>query len=327
MSDPAPEVSMSRTDIEMRNLRKRLVEYEIAIDLLSQVAETTVESDVVARVFELFDQLCAPAWIRYVPINDGEARSATTFSASGDETAATAPTPEVPAGDCSLAPSGNGFVLKIARGASEPLALIEVEELRFPEHLEHYLALAPSIADVLALAIHTARLYERLELISITDDLTGVPNRRAGIERIEAECARARRSGGSVSVIMLDVDVLKSVNDRYGQAAGDEVLKEVARRVKATIRTYDVVARLHGGTFLVLAPGEETSGALSMAERIRATVEDVSVATGGSTHRVTVSAGVASLDSSDETADALIARADTALSAAQNAGGNLVTSA
>jgi diguanylate cyclase (GGDEF)-like protein len=128
------------------------------------------------------------------------------------------------------------------------------------------------LADISALAIHNAAHHERLARLAVTDDLTGLPNRRRFVETLRAEAQRARRYGRALSLLMLDLDGLKAINDQHGHAAGDAVLRGVARALRASLRDTDLAARLSGDEFAVILPETEAEAAVRIAERIRAEV-------------------------------------------------------
>jgi two-component system cell cycle response regulator len=156
------------------------------------------------------------------------------------------------------------------------------------------------------------------EVLARTDALTGVFNRRAILDELERETARSLREGSSLGVGMLDVDRFKRVNDSYGHAAGDEVLREVVARAVAVLRPYDAFGRIGGEEFLVIvhnpAPGE-LAGVL---ERIRASVAGTPFAVGDLRFTVTVSLG--GVVRVGESGDRLLALADDALYAAKEQG-------
>lgn len=169
----------------------------------------------------------------------------------------------------------------------------------------------------------TARLDDALreqERLAITDGLTGLYNRRFITELMTIETDRARRAGTPLSLLALDIDHFKRVNDSYGHHAGDRVLVEVGRRITGALRADDVLARSGGEEFLVIANGTEAEGALEVSERIRLAVrasplwcdEDLSVA-------VTVSIGCTTLRPEDSVEE-VSRRADRALYAAKEAG-------
>ncbi len=172
-------------------------------------------------------------------------------------------------------------------------------------------------------------LLDKSVSMAYTDALTGVYNRRymqAHLDRQVMEIADTRKS---VSVIMLDLDRFKSVNDSHGHTAGDKVLKEASRRISANIRDFDMVARYGGEEFVVVMPNTDLNVATAVAERLRQGLESAVFAVDESETRlkVTASLGVATTRDPMETAESLLRRADSALYAAKNAGRNRVCKA
>lgn len=137
----------------------------------------------------------------------------------------------------------------------------------------------------------TANLH--LEAMAMTDVLTGLPNRRHAIDRLEAEWSTAERFERPLSLVMVDADGFKGINDGFGHEAGDEVLRVLARTLKATFRTYDFVSRLGGDEFLVICPGASLNEAVSIAERVRAEIADLRVPAGAGVWAGSISVGVA----------------------------------
>jgi len=158
--------------------------------------------------------------------------------------------------------------------------------------------------------------------MSQKDPLTGVANRRFFYERVAEEFARARRFGRSLSFVMLDIDHFKQINDRWGHATGDKVLKNLGDSVQNMLRQVDVFARIGGEEFAVLGPDTDLEGAYSLAERVRRGVEAQTVVEGNDTITYTISAGVATLVPEDATFEVALARADKALYAAKRSGRN-----
>ncbi len=167
---------------------------------------------------------------------------------------------------------------------------------------------------------------ERLRDEATHDRLTGLWNRPAILEILHRELARAERQGGALAVIMVDLDHFKEVNDTYGHLAGDAVLREAARRMRSSLRIYDEIGRYGGEEFVVVVPGCGVSAALSLAERIRATVGQDPIDTFDAPILVTASLGVA-MNGEGSNADSLIRAADAALYKAKNAGRNRIEAA
>ena len=170
----------------------------------------------------------------------------------------------------------------------------------------------------------SAKIHEAdtlLRTMAATDSLTGLANRRAVLGRLDEELARAEREHATHGLIMIDIDHFKQVNDTSGHAAGDLVLREVARRLEDASREYDVVGRMGGEEFLVIAPDIEEATLEPIAERLRNAVCSEPIAAEDSEFAVTVSAG-ATLTCAGDLADDVLARADEALYAAKAAGRN-----
>jgi two-component system, cell cycle response regulator len=164
---------------------------------------------------------------------------------------------------------------------------------------------------------------------SSVDALTGLYNRRYVMDSMEAEINRAIRSGAPISVLMLDLDHFKSVNDNHGHAAGDLVLRHVGSVLRESCRVYDVPARYGGEEFCLLLPDTPVENSVTVAERIRRRLESKTVDyRDGSSLRITASIGVAALEENDSDkvfgSAALIDRADRALYVAKDRGRNRV---
>ncbi|MFQ0814192.1 diguanylate cyclase response regulator [Brucella anthropi] len=164
--------------------------------------------------------------------------------------------------------------------------------------------------------------------MTVTDSLTGLHNRRYLDTHIAVLLERAVGRGRPLSVIMLDFDHFKRINDQYGHDAGDEVLREFATRLRRNIRGMDLICRHGGGEFVVVLPDSDLDVARAVAERIRAAVSDVPFSIANGRHKValTMSMGIAGLRLAGDSADALFARMDSALHQAKKAGRNRIVS-
>ena len=166
-------------------------------------------------------------------------------------------------------------------------------------------------------------MQQELERQAATDLLTGLSNRRAFTERFATEPARAQRSGQALALAMFDLDHFKQVNDRYGHAGGDAVLRSVGQLCARSFRGMDMAARVGGEEFAVLLPAASVQQAGEVMQRFLHTLAVMDIDIGTQSVRVTATAGVAQQQGSDSM-DTLMARADGALYAGKQAGRNRV---
>jgi diguanylate cyclase (GGDEF)-like protein len=201
-------------------------------------------------------------------------------------------------------------VVSVARRA-RPFSVAERE-------LFHYLA------EQAAVSIENVGLHETVERQAVTDELTGLFNRRRFQEAMATEVERSKRFGQPVGLVLLDLDDFKAVNDTYGHQQGDLVLREVARVLRETSREIDEPARYGGEELAVVLPGTDLEGAYNLAERVRAGIEELALPLldGDGNLRVTASFGVATLPGSADDMRDLVAAADEALYRAKRAGKN-----
>jgi diguanylate cyclase (GGDEF)-like protein len=234
----------------------------------------------------------------------------------------------------------------------ELLGVVELVERRERREFDASdLRLVMGLAEVAAVALVNARLYDRLQVQAITDGLTGLFNHRHFYDRLHAEITRSRRYGLQLSLLMLDLDDFKSFNDEFGHQAGDRVLAEVGRIMLEELRKdVDVPCRYGGEEFAVIlphtpAPGAETVGrrltefvtaivgaggsvdpAWLAGERVRSTIEGAPFPGRGpeETTHITVSVGIATYPDQAGDADTLVGNADKALYVAKHRGKNRV---
>lgn len=194
---------------------------------------------------------------------------------------------------------------------------------RAPEHRNDR-QMVTTIARELGGAMRMATLVEESRWMATTDALTGLLNRRAFLESTGREIARTRRYNDKLSVILLDVDHFKHINDRRGHAAGDIVLTEVGTMLNKALRTCDIVARWGGEEFVLVLPSTSLEGAEQVAERIREMLETSKIHDANGDHiPVTASFGVAAY-AGNETLEQVVDRADRAMYLAKSGGRNRV---
>jgi two-component system, cell cycle response regulator len=172
------------------------------------------------------------------------------------------------------------------------------------------------------IAAELAVANRRLATAALTDLLTGLPNRRSAMDQLEQAWSAASRSGLPLAVMVVDIDHFKSINDTYGHAAGDMVLREAAATLRASARREDSVCRIGGEEFLVICPNTDLKSAMQSAERLRTNMSTKRIALGQVDKTLTVSIGVATREPETVDMDALVSLADQALYAAKEAGRN-----
>lgn len=167
-------------------------------------------------------------------------------------------------------------------------------------------------------------LQQSLRFAATHDFLTNLLNRSEILAAIEKEVSRSRREGKPTTVMMIDIDHFKLINDSLGHAAGDEVLKEVARRLKSDLRPYDVVGRYGGEEFLIILPGCELTTGARRADEIRNLIAKDPIFTPFGTTTATISVGVTATSDRSHSVVDLVRQADVSMYAAKNAGRNRV---
>jgi diguanylate cyclase (GGDEF)-like protein len=184
--------------------------------------------------------------------------------------------------------------------------------------------IAAAMAKQVSVALDKARLIKDLENLATTDGLTRLYNRRTFLQRAESELERSRRYGRPLTVLMMDVDHFKSVNDSHGHEVGDRVLRVLADECRRNLRQQDVLGRYGGEEFVAFLPETTREVAEEVAERLRKSVESLRVPIERDNIRVTLSIGIATLREKDRDISALIIAADQALYDAKQRGRNRV---
>jgi diguanylate cyclase (GGDEF)-like protein len=187
---------------------------------------------------------------------------------------------------------------------------------------DNELLLLHTVADQLVVAVNQAHLFAQMERQALTDALTGCFNRRSFDMRLEHDLQLATRVGHQLSLVMLDLDNFKRINDEAGHEAGDAALCMLAEILRAGLRGVDTAARFGGDEFVVILPQANVEGALLVAERLRKGIEEMEVPGFG---QVTCSVGIATFPDHASSRDTLIAAADRALYSSKNSGRNRVT--
>jgi len=172
--------------------------------------------------------------------------------------------------------------------------------------------------------VELKKAKEKLLELATTDELTGIANRRYFMERLNSEFDRAKRYESRYSLLMIDIDYFKSINDDYGHKAGDKVLQSAAAVMKKSLRTSDVIGRVGGEEFSVILPETEIKAAIFIAERLRKKVEETVVIHKNEEIFITVSIGVSQSKNGDQSVDDIYVRSDSAMYNAKKNGRNRV---
>jgi diguanylate cyclase len=165
---------------------------------------------------------------------------------------------------------------------------------------------------------------DELRQLAETDGLTGLPNRRAGLQQLGRHLERVNREGGPLVIGFLDIDLFKDINDRHGHAVGDQVLVAVARALRTAVRSQDEVVRMGGEEFLLLMPGMPREAASARLDRLRQRITEAGLALQVAGLEVTASIGLAQWRPGEDDLAALLRRADHAMYVAKRAGRNRV---
>ncbi len=204
------------------------------------------------------------------------------------------------------------------------LGVLNIESLRENAFAQQEVLILRTLADLLATALHNAFIFQRLQQQSITDGLTGIKTRRFFLEALQSEWKRASRSGRPFSVVLVDLDKFKDVNDTLGHLEGDLVLARVGRLLEQKCRQSNVVARYGGDEFVILMPETGIEPAQILSERLRLWIATDPML---NERHVTGSFGVASFPLHGTTAEDIVRVADAGMYVSKHAGGNRVSTA
>jgi diguanylate cyclase (GGDEF)-like protein len=206
------------------------------------------------------------------------------------------------------------------------LLMLRIPEMA-PDAQPAVLADASTFAVQMIFAMAKARLYRELEQRSRTDGLTGLSRRGPFEERLKEEVARGTSFRSTFSILMIDIDHFKNLNDTYGHQMGDEVLRTVSQRLREGLYETDVIARYGGEEFVCLLPRSDPAGLRIKADQLRQRVSNQAFVIGLEAVQVTISIGIAHFPHDGQTPDAVLSAADRALYAAKHAGRNCIVEA
>jgi diguanylate cyclase (GGDEF)-like protein len=228
-----------------------------------------------------------------------------------------------------IAAFGMGAIAFYTRGVAVMFSADPLAAFVGPSAFQSATFVASAAAAIVStfgfMLLHKERAEGEALRLATMDPLTGAYNRRTFHEIAERELSRARRAGQPLSIIVLDIDHFRPINEQYGNRAGDEVLRQIADLVRTALRKEDMLVRYGGEQLLVMLPDVPGPGAVVVAGRIRKSVEAEALGVAGQEVSVTVSVGVsARLDEGPESIEGLLARAEEALAIAKKRGRNRV---
>lgn len=342
--DTQRDLDHARTELSLKaELETRVGELQILYDLARTITSTLELNEVLARIAQVVPkQLKVPKFsimllngegllevLKAFPANVGS--EGLTFSVGEGicgHAAATRKDVYVP--DLEIDGSfrirggagarGRGCLLAVPMvHGDELLGVLNFERPEKADFSAEEIEFFTAVAGQAAMAVQNARLHEQTVALSVTDPLTGIPNRRYLFQQLDAEIVRANRFGTQLSVLMIDIDHFKHLNDTAGHSAGDEVLKQVSSILRNTVRKVDTVARYGGEEFLVLLPQTDAAAAYALAERVRQRLAEALAGYGG----VTCSIGLITAEVGEEVDfEHLYVLADHALYRAKEGGRN-----
>ena len=221
---------------------------------------------------------------------------------------------------------GSFLVIPLLLRKNHPVGVLSLYRSQTDSFTPHEISLFKRIADEIAKVIDKTLLFRQTKELSITDELTGLYNRRYFNERFEREVQRARRYNRPLTVLMIDIDYFKNFNDINGHLMGDEILKRVAHTLEYNIRKADILARYGGEEFVIILPEIDKAHALKVAEKLRITIEKKRFPKQEyqPNKNLTISLGIASFPEDSDKAKELVDFADRALYKAKADGRNRV---
>jgi diguanylate cyclase (GGDEF)-like protein len=326
---------------KLARLLQEQAEREIAVNRLATAIRNTLELDSVLQTAanevgralnvhscavrvegDLVGRQMTTHYLRRDAASEGE-ESLLRDVDSISERLATSPQAYVVDGDDSQSPPvlADAVVPLIYQGNFIGLLLVRSDDMS-RVWASNELLLLHTVADQLAVAVNQAHLFAQMQQQALTDSLTGCYNRRSFELQLERDLHLATRMRQPLSLIMLDLDNFKHINDQAGHEAGDLALCMLAENLRAELRAVDTAARFGGDEFVVILPQANTEGAVLVAERLRARVEQMEVPGFG---KVTSSFGVATFPDHASSRDTLVVAADRALYDSKDAGRNRVS--
>jgi len=314
----------------IKQANEQMADYALAFDMVSNLTRTMNELEAMREIDHTFKLLFSPQKTAYISLDNGEMRDNKLTNTSPGEAQDLLNWVTSSSEDYMINENKDGFNIRISH-QSETLGAAQISQIAFPEYCQKYLNMALVITPLFGLAISKARTYQKLEEdeillqhLAATDSLTGLYNRRHFLQVLEREFSRSKRYNSPLSIIMLDIDKFKLVNDTYGHAVGDEVLIQFSKTFTNALRKSDIPARIGGDEFVILLPETNLMNANLLAERLREIIQNEVIESEIGQIRILTSLGVAECDIDCNSADELLQHSDQALYDAKRNGANQV---
>jgi diguanylate cyclase (GGDEF)-like protein len=302
---------------------RTLADYSMAMDMLKNLSKIRDEESVINEIVDLFTMLFSADKVTFLPMVENQLHNRGDHSVNQAELLLLQNWVNVGGESYLISSYGNGFYLKLDH-LDQVLGVLSIQALKLPVYRSQYINLSLSIIHLCSLAISNSRLFEQVHILAITDSLTSLFNRRHFYELAEKEYLRSKRYHHPFSMMMLDIDYFKQVNDQYGHIVGDQVLKHIASLCQKNIRQVDLIGRFGGEEFIFLLPETSKENAKKFAERLVKIIFDTPLKLDSKQINVSVSVGVASFEENDLPFEEIIRRSDDALYEAKRKGRNRV---
>lgn len=313
-----------------KKINQQVADFALAFDLITNLARTMNEIEAVAEVVNTFKMLFSPKEIVYIVFKDKKLIQSLPREIKPEIEKELLQWLNHTKDDFYINDVKDSFYIRISHH-SDNLGVVAVYQVAFPEYHQRYLSLALEIAPLFGLAISKARDYQKIQddetllrSLASTDSLTGLFNRRYFLEAIDKEFSRAKRYHSPMSVVLMDIDYFKQINDTYGHPKGDEVLISFAKTIAQGLRKSDIVARLGGDEFVILLPETSLEKSKKMSQRLCQNISRLNVPFKSGQITITSSIGVADYGDNCNSVEDLLHRCDRALYNAKEKGRNRV---
>lgn len=316
---------------QAKGANQQVADYALAFDLVTNLTRMMKESEAIREINNTFKMLFSPKSTAYLSLLNGEVLNNLSLEASEDKILELQGWTVNSNQEYFVNDKKDGFFIRISY-QSQTLGVAEISDLTFPQYLDQYLNMALSIAPLFGLAISKARSYQQLEekeeelqRLASTDVLTGLHNRRYFVSVLKNEFSRSKRYHSPLSIVLLDVDHFKLVNDTFGHPTGDKVLVDLAAIISGELRKSDIAARLGGDEFVILLPETNQSNAVKFANRLRERIKKKLSSIDLGSVSLTISVGIAEIDENCQSSEDILQHSDQALYTAKSLGRNTVS--